>query len=68
VAKDFTTLKVILHKRTDKAVRVSMDGSEDSAVWVPLSEVEIEEGPTVNGTTYHDLILPRWLADKKGLA
>lgn len=62
------TLKVIKHSETNDAVLVSLDGERDNAVWLPLSQIEIGEGPTVNGVTYHDLTLPRWLAENRGLA
>ncbi len=52
------------HAETAKAVLVSDTGDEKDAVWLPLSQVEIEPGgkPGVVVVT-----CPEWLAKDKGL-
>ena len=56
-------LTLRLHHETDKAVLVSDDGDEKKAVWLPLSQIEIERkrGGVVVVTA------PEWLATDKGL-
>lgn len=54
------TVRVL--NRTALAVRVT-DGTTDEAVWLPLSQIEIE--PAQSG--YHTVTLPEWLAQEKGL-
>lgn len=53
-------LHVHIHHKTEKAVLVSDDGDEENAVWLPLSQVELE--PRERTVT-----LPEWLAQDKGL-
>jgi hypothetical protein len=60
---DLVDLTVQLHHETGKAVLVSDDGDRDHAVWLPLSQVEIERKP--NGVVI--VTLPEWLATDKGL-
>lgn len=62
---DIIDIDVHVHARTDKAVLVSDDGDEGSAVWLPLSQVEIE--PHQNLQRVYVLTLPEWLADDRGL-
>lgn len=55
------TLK--LHHETALAIRVSDDGEDKNAVWLPLSKIEIERKPK-------DIVIvtvPEWLAMEKGL-
>lgn len=59
---DVVDINVHLHHETGKAVLVSDTGDKADAVWLPLSQVEIEpEGAT------HVVTLPEWLATEKGL-
>ena len=58
-------LDVHVHARTEKAVLVSDDGEKDGAVWLPLSQIEIEPHATMQRV--YVLTLPRWLAEEKGL-
>lgn len=60
---DLIDLSVQLHHETDKAVLVSDDGNKDKAVWLPLSQIEIER---TNGGVV-TVTLPEWLATEKGL-
>ena len=58
-------LSVMLHHRTDKAVLVSDDGDKASAVWVPLSQVEIDDDAMPGETV--EIVIPEWLAQERGL-
>ena len=60
---DLIDVTVQLHHETDRAVLVSDDGDRDKAVWLPLSQCEIEKrkGGIVIAT------MPEWLALEKGL-
>lgn len=59
---DIIDLTVDLHHETDRAVLVSDTGDKEDAVWLPLSQIEIEP----DGGT-HVVSLPEWLASEKGL-
>lgn len=60
---DLLDITVQLHHETAKAILVSDDGNKDNAVWLPLSQCEVERksGGIVIVT------LPEWLATDKGL-
>ena len=60
---DLIDVTVQLHHETDKAILVSDDGDRGNAVWLPLSQCEIQKqrGGVVIVT------LPEWLALDKGL-
>ena len=60
---DIIDITVHVHAKTSKAILVSEDGDSDDAVWIPLSQVEVEpiKGPI------HELTIPEWLAIEKGL-
>lgn len=60
---DLIDVMVQKHAETPKAILVSDDGDEKKAVWIPLSQCEIE--PKGKGT--FELTLPEWLAQDKGL-
>lgn len=62
---DIVDIDVYLHHRTEKAVLVSLDGEKKNAVWVPLSQVELERNPDMPRA--YVLTLPEWLALEKGL-
>jgi hypothetical protein len=56
-------LPMQLHAETPKAVLVSDDGDKDKAIWLPLSQIEIErkrDGMVI-------VTLPEWLATERGL-
>lgn len=55
---------VCIHARTDFAILASEDGDEDSAEWLPLSQVEVDP---LKGNAAH-VTMPEWLAIKKGFA
>jgi bisphosphoglycerate-dependent phosphoglycerate mutase len=58
---------VILHRHvmspSGKAVLVSSDGNRNKAVWLPLSQIEMEE---IDAVTIK-ITLPEWLAKDKGI-
>jgi hypothetical protein len=60
---DLVDLTMQLHQETARAVLVSDDGDRDNAVWVPLSQCEIER--KASGIVI--VTMPEWLALDKGL-
>lgn len=60
---DLIDVTVQLHHETPKAVLVSDDGDRENAVWLPLSQCEIEHKRS--GIVV--VTLPEWLAIEKGL-
>jgi hypothetical protein len=64
---DLVDLLLFEHHRTGAAVLVSDDGEEKSAVWLPLSQVEIEAKPAKVGGNEVMVTLPTWLAQERGL-
>lgn len=54
---------VKLIRETELAVFVSDTGDEDHGVWLPKSQIEIED----LGNGYHGVSMPEWLATDKGL-
>jgi hypothetical protein len=59
---DLVDVFVAVHHRTEKAVLVSLDGERSKAVWIPLSQIEIEERERDSIVT-----MPQQLAYEKGL-
>lgn len=59
---DLVDIRVILHHETERAVKVSDDGDEKNAVWLPKSKIEIAR----DGGCW-EVTLPEWLAIEKGL-
>lgn len=51
------------HAVTDRAIRVSKDGDDRAAVWLPLAHIEVE--PRRRGVVL--VTLPSWLAYEKEL-
>jgi hypothetical protein len=60
---DIIDIAVQVHHATERAVLVSDDGDRDNAVWLPLSQVEIERGDRGQAV----VTLPEWLAKERGL-
>jgi hypothetical protein len=59
---DLVDIAVVRHAETEKAILISDTGDKKDAVWVPKSQVEIEDdGQTITVT------MPEWLAKDKGL-
>ena len=50
--------------RTERAVLVSDTGEKEDGVWLPLSQIEIEEKS--DGTS-SIVTMPEWLAAERGL-
>lgn len=77
VRSNLTDIDVVIHHGTDKAILVSIDGTESRAQWLPRSRIEIENKPgLVNGTKRNGqkaqlgiatITLPMPLAKEKGL-
>jgi len=61
---DLVDVAVLRIAETEKAILVSDDGEREGAVWLPKSQVEIENGGLANHVT---VTLPEWLARDKGL-
>lgn len=64
MAKELVDLTLQIHAKTANAIRVSDDGDNANAVWLPLSQVEVEETKT-EGIVI--VTMPEWLAQEKGL-
>ncbi len=60
---DLVDVTVHVHHQTDKAILVSDDGERDGAVWLPLSQVEVE----MTKPPIAEVTMPEWLAKDKGL-
>lgn len=60
---DLVDLTCHLHHQTERAVLVSDDGDKQRAVWLPLSQCEVE--PKGRGVV--EVTCPEWLALEKGL-
>ena len=63
MAREIIDITVQIHAKTDRAILVSDDGHKEKAVWLPLSQVEVE---MMRGGTA-EITLPEWLALDKGL-
>lgn len=61
---DPVEIEVYKHHATDKAIKVSLDGEDSNAVFVPLSKIE-EMKPKSHGILM--ITIPEWLAIEKGL-
>ena len=57
-------LTLFEHARTTKAILVSETGDKTTAVWLPLSQIEIHK---TDKHGIHDIVCPEWLALDKGL-
>jgi hypothetical protein len=60
---DLVDVTMQLHHETPKAILVSDDGDRDKAIWIPLSQCEIEHKP--KGIVI--VTMPEWLALEKEL-
>jgi len=60
---DLIDVTVQLHMMTDRAIRVSDDGDDEKAVWIPLSQCEVLKRP--NGIAI--VTMPEWMAVERGL-
>ena len=62
--KKLIDLALHIHIKTAKAILVSDDGDKEVAVWLPLSQIEMQ--PT-NKNDICEVTVPEWLAKEKGL-
>ena len=60
---DIIDIEMTLHAKTGRAVLASSDGSKLNAVWLPLSQIELETAHAGQAV----VTLPEWLAIEKGL-
>lgn len=60
---DLVEVTVLMVTETQKAVLVSDTGESKDAVWVPKSQIEIEETDREGAVV---ITLPEWLAIEKG--
>lgn len=60
---DLVEITVQVHHKTDKAILVSDSGERVTAVWLPLSQIEVE----MKDHAIAEITLPEWLAMDKGL-
>jgi hypothetical protein len=63
-SNDLVEVEVYKHHATDKAIKVSLDGEDSNAVFVPISKIE-EMKPKSHGILM--ITLPEWMAIEKGL-
>lgn len=56
-----------VHHLTDRAVRVSDDGEDEHAVWLPLSAVEVTVGSLKKTGSTVVIEVPEWLAEERRL-
>lgn len=63
---DLVDLTLFIHVETAAAYRVSDTGEDKDGVWVPKSQVEVEEVPGKKGRVAV-FTMPEWLATDKGL-
>lgn len=62
---DLTDLLLFIHHETKRAWLVSLTGDNDSAVWLPKDEVEVQR--RAGHPHLADVTLPEWLATERGL-
>lgn len=60
---DLIDLSMQIHAETERAILVSDTGDRDDAVWLPLSQIEVNER---HGSVL-EITCPTWLAKDKGL-
>lgn len=58
-------VEVFVHAMTERAVLVSTDEDEDNAVWLPKSQIEVDEDAIAGKTT--TITAPEWLLQDRGL-
>ena len=63
---DLVDLLLCRHAETARAVLVSDDGDAAKAVWLPLSQCEVEPKPAL-GPAIVEVTCLEWLAAAKGL-
>jgi len=65
--KNIIEISVEVHWRTEAAIRVSDDGNEDNAQWVPISQIENwdEFSENLKKGNVITIEIPEWLAHEK---
>ena len=63
-SKNIHDFNLFVHTRTRSAVLVSDSGDDDDGIWLPLSQIEIDEDVLDDWTMVG---VPQWLAEDKGL-
>ena len=61
---EYVEVEVIIHFKTVKAAKMSLDGDEDSAVWVPLSQTK---GRIEKSDKPQTVEIADWIAEREGL-
>ena len=56
-------IEVLLVMRTEKAVLVQRDEEDKDPVWLPLSQIEIDD----DALGVAEIVIPEWLAMANGL-
>lgn len=64
--RELADLTLTFHHETDAAVLVSDDGDRDNAVWLPKSQIEMDNDNPREGDSV-EVTLPYWLAKEKEL-
>lgn len=62
---DSIYIEVTLHEETAMAILISDDGEEDTAVWIPKSQIDYNDRAAKGDII--TITLPEWLAMGKGL-
>lgn len=60
---DLVDVTCHVHQTTERAVLVTDDGDIEKAVWLPLSQVEVE----MKRPPIAEITMPEWLAKQRGL-
>jgi len=60
---ELVDVHVLVHDRCDRAIFVSDDGDADSAVWLPLSQIDV----SIDAGDCAVITMPEWLAIDRGL-
>lgn len=64
---DLVDINAVRHAETKQAVKISDDGDNEHAVWLPKAHCEIEPFKGRDGKPYVKVTIPEWLALDKGL-
>lgn len=62
--RELIDLTMQIHVQTESAVLASLTGVKDDAVWLPISQIEIDRP---SPSRIAEITMPEWLAVEKGL-
>lgn len=62
---EYVEIEVVVHRTSVKAILVSVDGDNDNAVWVPLSQTKGDK-PEVSDNS-QIVQIAEWIAQREGL-